>query len=166
MDAKIRRLQSNLIYSGMGVVLFSVWPFLRFILVELISPRSIFDGIDMDVEIPHFRAIIYAILFVLFIINLFIHLYIARCAVAEGRGSLQNSPAYIIISSIFLIIYISSIISTLAGLKESNDFSTDVTSIIVELTSCWIMLSIIISAIALRRITAIRSETVTNEEGL
>lgn len=134
----------------MGIILFSIWPFLKFILIESVAPMDLID--DSLADIPHIRTILYTIVFILFLLNLVVHIYIGRSAIGEGRGHYKKSYTYIIITIILAIVNTAMIIKSIPTMLEGSDHSYEITNLFVDLTLCWIMIQIIVSAMGLRKL--------------
>lgn len=157
MEAYRRRCQSNLIYSGMSFIAFGVWDVIKFLLYIYFQPYKITDiinGMDLDASNPELVALaknILAILFfIIFTIDILFHIYVGLSAIKEGQGK-KKRKIYIFLAGLYGLFTLgSSVFSLLKG--EYFEFSATITSVVVDITSCFAIVMIIISSVKLYQI--------------
>lgn len=155
IHAKIRRHQSILICSGLGVIAFGLWGIVKIIMMWYLDPTAFeelvgFASLTQEEQI--YLTVIYAVIAVLVAADLLIRVYIGRSAVKEGSGQ-KKRIFYVIWTAVYLFASVGGDIDTLMELPTEHMVES-VTATVIDLTSCFAMLQIIISSIALRRITA------------
>ncbi len=155
LEARIRKQQSNLICSGLGMILFGAWSIVRFILMVFFKDGFIYDAlnsIEAVQNIPRdlmFNIIIAIVLFFLFI-DFFIRIYVGRVAIGVGRGRYRKHIAYIIIAIIYAAVILSSDINALIGHINTGGEMREYVEILIDMTVNIATVEIIIAAIRLR----------------
>ena len=153
---KLRRYQTNLNISGLGVIAFGGWGLLKVILLLLMDPKAIREAAGMEmgetVNIGTFTAVL--LLFVLF--DFAFRFYIGFSARREAKGKKKNI-IYLVIAFLLLIASVISIIIGLVQISFDTIFDTIVV-MVVEITSALATLELVISAIQVRKLRKIPVE--------
>ena len=157
--ALLRRHEDNLNVCGMGVIILGAWDILKVIMQVLLEAKDIFK-FDLEVTEEE-RAIavgvviaIVAILILLCILIFLFHVYIGRNAMKNARG-LPYKKGYFVWAVILLVLSITGMLFYADEIKEAEAIETVIASIIVDLTSIFILANLVIST---RKVTQLRAE--------
>lgn len=154
MDRELRRRQSILSVAANGVMFLGMWSFLKLNLYFLLGRDSILAGIELDESIDEGTVLLisYIVAMIFSSIELFLRIFIGRRALAESRD-LKKRTGYIGIAIFLIIVYIAVIIFSFYSLELNNDIFLDqLASTLVDITSLFMMLELVTSAAAIRKI--------------
>lgn len=154
MEKELRRRQSILSVAANGVMFLGMWSFLKLNLYFLLGRNSILAGIELDESLDEGTVllIIYIIAMSFSSIELFLRILMGRRALAESRD-LKKRPGYIGIAVFLIIVYIAVIIFSFYSLELNNDsFIDQLASTLVDITSLFMMIELVTSAVAIRKI--------------
>ena len=186
MDAKIRKQESMLSCSGLGVIIFGIWNIVRAMLMEYLDPSgflnisSMVDEINKSVaeealaagEIANIseavpiatEGFLFSFIIIFLVLDLIIRIYIGLSARSEGSGKLKKRPIYIVLGGLYLIMEVYR--NTSAGYKVISGLVgvDDMFFTIVDLTTCIAMVLMVISAIKLRQLLKQKNQLSTGQE--
>lgn len=147
---KLRRYETNLRISAVGVIAFGGWNFLKTLLLILLNPQSIIDAADLSEGASGLLYIVYIIMIIAVLIDLGFRLFVGLSARKEANGK-KKSIAYLIITVLLIIFSLIGLVSVIASLGSSSTFDT-IVMLIVEATSLYASLELFVSAILVRRL--------------
>jgi len=90
LQKEIRRHQNTLYVLGIGVIIFGVWTFARAFFSTVMEPIDESVFIDSEVDADVGVLIIYGILFVGYVIDILIRLWVGITAMRAGNGILKK----------------------------------------------------------------------------
>ena len=160
-EAKLRKYKNTLVCSGTGVILFSAWSLIRFVLFLLTDFSSMRDYIYMsfnegdslsELYVTVLLWMVLIIVFILMLIDLIFRSYVGRRAIAIGKGKRDGGVMYIIYSAIIAAISASGIIYTFCGNYDITSISDTVSSLICEASSLFITIDLLYAAFMIRRL--------------
>ena len=165
-NAELRRYEDDLYVSGFGIIIMGIWSVLKSYIISFLGTKQEYDitpetlGIDVATDDQKlYLALFFLVLAVIAIIAYILHFYVGFNAMREAKGKRHmryRASAYfvLIIDIVFLVIYPLMIYGVLAD-PEFNAQETLGASIIVDLTTIFIVASVIVSG---RRIIKIKQK--------
>lgn len=148
MDAKIRRLEVNLVTMGTGVAVFGLWTIIRCALTLFIFDDQIAGMVPANMKV----AVYFVVGVIVTVVSSF-QVYVGFSARGEGKGK-HKSVVYLVFAGIGIFIDVvfsgPQIISMF--IQPENDWITVSATLIVEITSITCTLIMMTSSIRLRRI--------------
>lgn len=185
LDAKIRKQESMLSCSGMGVIIFGIWNIIRALLMEYLDPSGFLnissiveevnenianealasgEIVDISEAIPMVtEGLLFSFVMLFLLLDLIIRLYIGMSARMEGRGRLKKRPTYIVISGLYLLLEVYRNISAACKVITGVVSIDDMFFSIADLTTCIAMVLMLISAIKLRKLLKQKKDIATSE---
>ncbi len=156
MEAKIRRLENNLVTIGTGVVILSLWTLFKTILYVIVYWGKIKD-LTSTLQ-PMETALVFGMVFAAVLIEFVLHSFIGLSARKEGEGK-KIRPIYLIITEIILLLYAALILIELLPLFRAEYFSLiSVVSIVIDVTSFAFLIDMISSSVRLRKLKKQKAE--------
>ena len=156
MEAKIRRLENNLVTIGTGVVILSLWTLFKTILYVIVYWGKIKD-LTSTLQ-PMETALVFGMVFAAVLIEFVLHSFIGLSARKEGEGK-KIRPIYQIITEIILLLYAALILIELLPLFRAEYFSLiSVVSIVIDVTSFAFLIDMISSSVRLRKLKKQKAE--------
>ena len=154
LEARIRKQQSILICSGIGVILFGVWSIIRFILMQFMNRNDLFglfeEYIIEDISPAEFEAIVFGVTIFLLIIDLLLRSYYGLSAIADGYGKYRGRGIYICVAAILALIFIGfDIVTIVESIRSGLDFD-DIINVLIDITVNVATCEIVVAAIRLR----------------
>ena len=162
MDARIRKLQIELLTLGTGVIVVGIWSFLRSALTIFVSDNNFFQDVPEEAKtfVYIFIIIVTAILFSL-------DFYIGLSARSESKGK-KKRIVYLVFTAISLVVYIAVALTELITLimrATTDGIISNIITIIIDITSIVCLAELMINGILLRKlrksITPATSEVIT-----
>ena len=157
LGRELRRRQSILSTTGLGVIAFGLWSFLKLNLYFLLGSDTLFGDIEFD---PAFSrrvvlAASYVICMIVACIILLLHVRVGRGAIAEAKDGPKRYH-YMGLAIGMAVFYIFSVALSLFTLDfDSSSFPDYLASILVDATSAIMLIELVASA---RRVRSIRQE--------
>lgn len=157
--ALLRRHEDNLNVCGMGVIILGAWDILKVIMQLLLEAKDMFN-IDLELPEEDKAMTMFVIVFVVAILILLcsliflFHVYIGRNAMKDAKG-LPCKKGYFIWATILLVVSLLGTTTYLDAIKEAEAVSTAIASIIVDITSIYILANLVISS---RKVKKLRTE--------
>ena len=153
---QLRYYRDILVVSGNGIIIFGILSISRFLLGLLLNSKELEDYVkdakDMGVERLPALIIFACIILVAFLVRI----YIGLCAIKEGRMLTdKRRTAYLIVSVLLIIMYVIESVVGIHDLPQSEDAVDSVFFIILDITSVYTYLSMVISNIKIRSLTAV-----------
>ncbi|MCR5503246.1 MAG: hypothetical protein K6F53_09570 [Lachnospiraceae bacterium] len=154
MEKEIRRRQSILSITGIGVIFFGLWNFIKINLYFFLAPDKVLAGYDPDSGVSEKLVFVLSYVFCIFValIGLFIRLWIGRAAIREARD-LPFRSGYPKLGIFLLILQFAFLVIDFVGLNLKTETVFDfIASLIVDLTSFFMLWELVSSAIKLRKL--------------
>ncbi len=151
--ATLRRYEDDLNVSGIGVIILGAWSVLKVfmqLILEIkedISFKEIEDG-QRAIAIGVFVAMIAVIILIFFLIFK-IHLYIGLNAARAARGE-PYKKGYYKGAVILLVLSVFGLSAYVNDLKDIENIDTTIASFIVDLTTIYILWTIVSSTRKIR----------------
>lgn len=147
--AQLRRYEDNLNVSGMGIIILAAWDVLKVIMQLILEAK---DGFDLDLEATDEEKAmavvviiaIVAILLLLCGLIFWLHVYIGRNAMKNAKRQ-PYKKGYFVWAVILLVLSLLGTFSYVDEIKEAEILETAIASIIVDITSIYIMAVLVIS---------------------
>ena len=148
MEKELRRRQSILSTTGLGVIAFGLWTFLKMNLYFLLGADTMFNGVEIDPSMS--RRLVFVLSYILGLIIacaiLFVHTRIGRSAISEAKG-IQKRYHYVGVCAALIVFYIASVAFTFATLDiNAPTFPDYIVSILVDTTSAVMFFELVMSA--------------------
>ena len=156
---KERRLKTDLKISGLGYVAFGIWSFIKFLIQVTADYSVMFSSVsDVDIYSPLFMGILIAISAIVFAIVIPLYLYIGLSAMryANGKKQLRIFPAIIVVLMIISVLEIPAYIEEI--LKLDNMLMANTASLLLQLTSIFVLFDMLRCTLGLRKIRKARAE--------
>lgn len=160
MDAKIRRYQDNLMYSGVAVFVFGVWSLVKTLLALYLNSKSLIARMNLPPEIiaevgePMIRRLLVIIAAVLFSFDLALRAWIGFSAIREGQGK-KVRGFYLVFAVIYLVVCLDEALRSMARGETQHVMLTGegvLTFWVIELTSYFAIVMILVYARKIRRL--------------
>ncbi|WP_034444076.1 hypothetical protein [Butyrivibrio sp. AE2032] len=157
--ALLRRHEDNLNVCGMGIIILGAWDVLKVIMQLLLESKEMFqfdlEATEEEKAITLVVLIAIIAIFILLSALIFLfHVYIGRNAMKEAKGQ-PFKKGYFVWAVILLVLSLLGTLSYADEIKEAEVLSTTIASIIVDLTSIYILATLVISS---RKVKALRAE--------
>ena len=156
MPAELRRQQNTLVVISTGVIAFAMWSVLKTFLYCFFHQSELLN-ITPEMEegaILISQIILYILVFLALALDLIPRIYVARSAIAVGRGR-KKGKAYIVVSALMAAESVASILAEFFFM-DSATFSNSLdtfASVLVDLTSLLMWIELIIAAMKVRKMT-------------
>lgn len=150
---KLRKYSNRLSMSGLGMIIFSVWSVLRYV-VMIIQDKQYIDIVIGDEYTIEQKLAGYIVLLIIFTVTLAIvvaiPIYIGRAAMKVGKGKKKKSSiVYIVLTVITLI---ALIVPYFDGHTHEFEYGliTTIVAIIIDITMTFACIEIIYCGIRVR----------------
>ena len=157
MEKELRRRQSILSTTGLGVIAFGLWSFLKFNLYFLLAGDTLYGDMEFDPVLDRkvIIALAYVVCMIIALIILLIHVKVGRNAIAEAKDG-QKKYRYVGVCIAMIVFNIASITMTLFMLDlRSASFPDYIASIIVDTTLTIMLIELVAAA---RKVRYMRQE--------
>ncbi len=151
MEKELRKKQSILGISGAAVIAFGIWSIVKSLIVSLASENGFSEsfGISQSMD-PSERALSITVTIVLIVIDLGLRVLIGLSARAESKGK-KKSAFYLVVAAILILYSLLGIVFLAVGLLSGSVLS-GIVSIVVECTSLFALIEVIVSSVGVRRL--------------
>ena len=154
-----RRYKNNMIYSGMGFIVFGAWTAVRSFMTLTMNPEVyayLTESLDRESFSEPMMKLVIGLIFALFIIALLlVHVYIGRSAIKYAKGK-KKSKVFLVFTAIVAIYMISSLPDyfdpTIAERPDTGD--TGPAAFFVDMTMLFMLVDMLYSAFRLWRLKA------------
>ena len=156
--ALLRRHEDNLNVCGMGVIILGAWDVLKVIMQAFMEAKDIFQ-FDLEVtddEKAVTLLVVIAIVAILILLSALIflfHIYIGRNAMKNAKGQ-PYKKGYFVWAVILLVLSVLGMLTYVDEIKETENLETTIASIIVDLTTIYILVNLVISTQKIKQIRA------------
>lgn len=162
MEAKIRRERETLFLSSLAVILFGVWGSLKVVISYLLNPEEWIKLASESPEPAVTSAIVIALIIGFVLLDFFFRLSIGLPGIKESRvdGS-GKRKIYLILAVLYLVSDVISFRSIFVPSMAAEDYIVFIASgefidhlatIIIEGTSCFAVVQLIVSSLKLKRL--------------
>ena len=153
----LRKYQDDLNVCGMGVIILGAWDIFKVVMQLLLDGGELFNftlEVEEDEKVMAFVFILVLIVAFLILASLIflIHFYIGRNASKAAKG-LPHKKGYYTWAVILLVLSILSMYGYVDEIKDLENIETTIASIIVDVTSIYILGTVVIST---RKIKALK----------
>ena len=152
VEAKLRKQQSILICSGLGVILFGVWSIIRIVLMRFMDPQhflEVFTTAELVDEVLYERVVM-AVVLVIYMLDLILRSYIGLSAIQEGNGKYKKRGTYICIATLVSVLVIITDIVDISAFFTGDTGLESFLSSVVEMTIHIATIEIVVAAIKVR----------------
>ena len=155
-ERQLRKYQSMLAISGMGVVLFGAWSIAKTILMMVYAPDRLVDAQVVD-QAGFSRLVFNALMIAFLLPDLILRMYVGLSARAEAMG-VRRGSGYIVIAWLMALFLIFTVVSSVALFILYGDFGfsslfDEVAIDAVNATSASALIEVAVSA---RRVKKLR----------
>ena len=156
--ALLRRHEDNLNVCGMGVIILGAWDVLKVIMQAFMEAKDIFQ-FDLEVtddEKAVTLLVVIAIVAILILLSALIflfHIYIGRNAMKNAKRQ-PYKKGYFVWAVILLVLSVLGMLTYVDEIKETENLETTIASIIVDLTTIYILVNLVISTQKIKQIRA------------
>ena len=146
----MRRTADDLSISGAAIIALGAWSFLKLFMTailegSLITPELLESGIPLIAV----RVVLGVLIIIVSGIGISLHLYIGLSARSEARG--KRIPVfYLFVTGVFLLLTLLSCGITFWRFFRTSESDASAASLLVDLTLCFALGSIIVSSHRLR----------------
>lgn len=153
MEKKLRRMESNLVISGTGLITFMVWEFIRVLMIvysykdevmELLRQDENYDWEDMSLPV---MLLLFGLILIVIALP---YLYVAKCARDEGRRK-KSRRVYIVIAIILLIPQAISAIYSVVDVFMSDDIFVSAVTATIDITVLAVLAETVTTAIRVKK---------------
>ena len=164
---QLRRYEDDLNVGGMGVIMLGAWDILKVLIYALMNIKDEFrfeefaEGDEMIAAAV--IAVIIAVLVLLFFLVFKIHLYIGLNASRAARGE-PYKKGYYTGAIILLVLSVSGTFSYIFEFKDLANIDTTLASLLVDLTTVYILWTVISSTRKIRKLKSSQTQTQTQTQ--
>ncbi len=154
MEKEKRRRQSLVGITGIGVVIFGFWSFIKINLYFLLGRDHLISSFEFLNESDPMEALkaAYIILLVVAIIDLLLRIYIGKNAIFEAKNYHRRSH-YVGVAIILILFSLLNLFTAIISIDlTSEDLPDQFASFIVELTSLSMLIELVKSTWKLREL--------------
>ena len=156
MEAKIRKLENNLVTLGTGIFILSLWTLFKTVLFDIVNWGEIKNA-SKSLP-PMVSSLVIGAVYVALIIEFLLHSYIGLSARSEGQGK-KKTPVYLFVTGFIIILYSAIILLELLTLFLFREhFLTLAVSMVIDATVLFFMIDMTFSSVRLRKLKKQRAE--------
>ncbi|MBQ3330684.1 MAG: hypothetical protein IJG87_05850 [Ruminococcus sp.] len=144
MEIRIRRLESNMITIGTGIIAFGFWSFIKFVLTFFIM-GSEYVGITDD----QYRTFLMIFVWAFAALSALVYLWIGLSARAEGKGK-HKSVLYLIMLGVIILFSSVVIVLEILSLTSLTKLDEMIVTLIIDVTRMVFLVELMIYSITLR----------------
>lgn len=150
---ELRRNLSILKWSGVATIVFEIWSIVKFALFSIYNPDEINKLFDIagDNDLAIFIVWVFVIMFML--IDAFFRIYVGRTAIKASKGK-PITNFYLTIAIIILLFTLYTLISNFTDDNPMSKLEVFALSFIVDASSAFINIELIVAAIKVKGLTA------------
>ena len=150
--AELRRCEDDLNVSGMGVIIMGAWSIVRVLIELFLNTKEYlnFEGEDPESAMAGKIAVI-AIIAVISFVIMKVHLYIGLNAMRAAKGR-KPKGGYFIAAIIVTVLSVLSLFTYAEDFQNIEKIDTTIASMLVDITTIYIFLVVIISSVRIKRI--------------
>lgn len=147
LHIRLRKNQNTLAVIGLGVIAFGIWSVLKGVLYTALNSGDLQNILEGSAE----RAFFWVLIGIVLAIDLGLRLHVGLSAIAEGKGR-KKGRGYIVLAFLMALISFALFALGVLLLHGSEALGTALVSLVVEATSCILLVEMAVSAIKVRRL--------------
>jgi len=151
-NAELRRYEDDLNVSGTGVIIMGAWSVVR-VLIELFMNTR--EYLNIDNEDPESAmmsiALAVAVIVVISFVIMKVHLYIGLNAMRAAKGR-EHKEGYFVAAIIIAVLSVLALFTYKEAFKNIESIDTTMASILVDITTIYIFIVVIVSSIRIKKI--------------
>ena len=148
MDKKLIKSQSDLVISGMGVIILAVWTLVKTAMYAVLQLRDLWGTLEAE-----YRGIVVAIaaciIALIGTVSLLLRVTIGRSAIKEGKGG-KGGKLYVVLAWIILVIDGLGALFDLLSFGRSGVLDS-VAILAVDVTTVATLINLLVSSKRVRR---------------
>lgn len=150
--ALLRKYEDDLNICGLGVVIMGAWGVIRVLIVLFLGTKENLglDEIDRN-DLFIAMIVVIAIIAATSFIVIKIHLYVGLNAMRAARGK-EHKSGYFVVAVILTVLSIIGLLSYRDSFNHLENIDTTIASILVDLTTIYLFLGVIISTVKIKKI--------------
>lgn len=160
MRDELRKQRDTLAISGLAIIVFCVWNFVKASLISSLGMErtatmseeraaELFDLIERNIEVA---VLVIVVIALSMIASIFLRIYVGLSAVAEGRGK-RRGGLYVFFAILLVISEVTAIVLVVVAGRWLGVLEYVVGSLIIDLTSVFALVEVIRSAIKVKRLS-------------
>lgn len=148
LQVQLRKNQNTLVVIGLGVIAFGIWSVIKSVLLNVFSGQPL-EGISE--EETAVKVIFWILLVGSLAIDLRLRFYVGLSAINEGRGR-KKRKAYIVWAFFMAFMSALAVVAGLATIRYSEAIGTMIVMIVVETTSCVLLVEMALAALKVKKL--------------
>ncbi len=154
---RLRRYEDDLYVSGTGIIIMGAWSVVKLLLgVFLGEDRDLFFEADSEPGQTAMMILTALMVGILSVLIIMLHVHIGLNAVRAARGK-EYKRSYLIWNMMLLLLNIVGFIGYYDMFDDMENIDSTIASILVDLTSVYVCLIVIISANRIKKIKQVIS---------
>lgn len=154
MEEELRKVRSDLTLSGIGLMLFGAWDFLKIILYCLFARDYVDRLMEVEELEPQWRIFVEAVWLSASFVSMLLYLYVGFCAFREGKSGRLQRRGYQVMARMGLAMGAYSLVNAAAALLRGKlgvlEFLSNVLLGAGTVSALWTLSS---STVRLRKLT-------------
>lgn len=146
---QLRKNQNTLVVVGIGVIAFGIWSVIKSVMLTALNTEEMTSLAEQGTMVV---VLFWVLLGIMLAIELRLRLYVGLAAINEGRGR-KKRKAYIVWAFFMALFSALGVTVGLAAIRSTEALGTTVVTVIVEITSCVLLVEMALSAIKVKRLS-------------
>lgn len=150
MGAKTRRLESNLVTLGTGIIAFGLWAFIKLILTVILLGNAYYEDAGEEDQL----AVVIST-WVIAVLTVMMYVWLGMSARAEGKGK-HVKPVYLFFTGMICVYGLAMILLEtfylITDFIDIDDPLILIITIFIDVTRMIFLIQLIYSSVALRKI--------------
>lgn len=147
LHIRLRKNQSTLAVIGLGVIAFGVWSVIKSVLYAALNSGDLLNSLTENTE----RVFFWLLMGIVLAMDLSLRLHVGLSAIAEGKGR-KKGRGYIVLAFLMALTSFALFALGIVLLRGSEAPGAALVSLVVEATSCILLVEMAVSAIKVRRL--------------
>ena len=148
LQIQLRKNQNTLIVVGLGVIAFGVWSVIKSVLLTAFNGESL---AALSEQGTAYVAAFWILLGISLALDLRLRFYVGLAAINEGRGR-KKRKAYIVWAFLMAFMGALTVVAGLATIGRYEPIGTTVVTVIVEATSCVLLVEMALAALKVKKL--------------
>ncbi len=150
--AKLRRYEDDLNVSGTGVIIMGAWSVVRVLIELFLNSKEYLNYGNEDPESAMLNIVVaIALIVIISFVIMKVHLYIGLNAMRAAKG-MEHKEGYFVAAIIIAVLSVLSLYTYKDQLQIIERIDTTLASILVDITTIYIFIVVIVSSIRIKRI--------------
>ncbi len=151
-NAELRRYEDDLNVSGTGVIIMGAWSIIRVLIELFMNTREYLNIDNKDPESAMMSiALAVAVIVVVSFVIMKVHLYIGLNAMRAAKGR-EHKEGYFVAAIIIAVLSVLCLFTYKEAFKNIERIDTTMASLLVDITTIYIFIVVIVSSIRIKRI--------------